>query len=293
MKGIILAGGEGTRLYPVTRVVSKQLLPVFDKPMIYYPLTTLMLAGIRDILVISTPRDVPRFSELLADGTQWGLNLQYAVQETPGGLAQAFTVGRDFVGSAPVSLVLGDNIFYGGGLTSLLQRASSRTVGATIFGYYVKDPERYGVAEVGADGRVISIEEKPERPRSNHAIVGLYFYDNDVIEIVRTLRPSSRGEYEITDVNREYLRRGTLHLEMLGRGMAWLDTGTHESLADASAFIQTIESRQGLKIACPEEIAFRQGYISAEQLEQLAKALGKSTYGDYLLALLREGRHQA
>lgn len=292
MKGIILAGGEGTRLYPVTRVVSKQLLPVFDKPMIYYPLSTLMLAGIRDILLISTPRDVPRFADLLGDGAQWGLNLTYAVQEKPQGLAQAFTIGRDFVGRDPVSLILGDNIFYGGGLRGVLRRAAARAGGATVFGYYVRDPERYGVAEVGPDGRVRSIEEKPAHPKSNYAVVGLYFYDNDVLSIVDGLRPSARGEYEITDVNREYLRRDKLHLELLGRGMAWLDTGTHESLQDASAFIQTIESRQGLKISCPEEIAFVQGYISAEQLERLAAALGKSSYADYLLALARDGRAQ-
>lgn len=289
MKGIILAGGEGTRLYPVTRVISKQLLPVFDKPMIYYPLTTLMLAGIREVLVISTPRDVPRFGELLGDGSQWGLNLQYAVQDTPGGLAQAFTIGREFVGTSPVSLILGDNIFYGGGLTSVLQRAAARSSGATIFGYNVKDPQRYGVAEVDSEGKVVSLEEKPKRPRSNYAVVGLYFYDNDVLEIANGLRPSSRGEYEITDVNREYLRRGALHFEMMGRGMAWLDTGTHESLQDASTFIQTVESRQGLKISCPEEIAFRRGYISAEALEKLARTLEKSSYGEYLLTVLHEG----
>ncbi|MEQ1691046.1 MAG: glucose-1-phosphate thymidylyltransferase RfbA [Gemmatimonas sp.] len=288
MKGIILAGGSGTRLHPVTRVVNKQLLPVFDKPMIYYPLSTLMLAGIRDLLVISTPRDLPRFAELLGDGSQWGLSLSYAEQRAPEGVAQAFMVGRDFIGDDRVALVLGDNIFYGGGLTALLQRAAHRASGATIFGYPVKDPQHFGVAEVDAAGRVVGLEEKPARPRSNTAVVGLYFYDNAVVEMARSLQPSARGEYEITDINIEYLRRGALNIELMGRGMAWLDTGTHESLQTASTFIQTIESRQGLKVACPEEIAYRSAFIDQAQLERLADAYGESSYAQYLRDLLNE-----
>ena len=286
MKGIILAGGSGTRLYPLTRVISKQLLPVYDKPMIYYPLSTLMLAGIRDVLVISTPEDVPRFAQLLGDGSQWGMRFSYAPQAVPNGLAQAFVIGASFIGADSVCLVLGDNIFYGDRLSEMLQRAAAQPSGATIFGYFVNDPERYGVAEIDSAGRVVGIEEKPAKPKSPYAVTGIYFYDNDVVSIARALRPSARDEYEITDVNLEYLRRGTLRMELLGRGMAWLDTGTHESLHDASSFIETIEKRQGLKIACPEEIAFRMGYIDADAVARLAHPVRSNGYGQYLLKMI-------
>jgi glucose-1-phosphate thymidylyltransferase len=287
-KGIVLAGGSGMRLYPLTHVVSKQLLPVYDKPLIYYPLSTLMLAGIRDILVISTPEDLPRFERLLGDGSHWGISLSYAIQPEPLGLADAFVVGREFVGADPVALVLGDNIFYGQGFGQTLQKASADTDGATVFGYYVRDPERYGVVEFDGDGTVLSIEEKPEKARSHYAITGLYFYDNDVLDISANLAPSARGELEITDVNVEYLRRGKLSVELMGRGMAWLDSGTHEALLEANTFIETIEKRQGLKICCPEEISYRMGYIDAEQIARLAKPLAKNNYGQYLLDLIEE-----